>query len=287
MSDQNDDTPSGVLQEQLRRLIEKRQLEIDNHAVLRATPPFKAAVKQLDRIAEEYLLALVAIELMATRWPPFFERLITLRVTPHLVQSVSTAVWMMKEGALDPARRELRFLLEASVKALWLDAGAPRIHDTKFDHADSVKPFDVAGKVETLNDLGRERFGDIVASLKFGLLNEQEAQAYRETATDLYGNLSSFNHMTSGNVARDLRNFDRHRFFGFESVADMDAVARLAKRVLDLALASHFEAFNSGLVGDILVQIFDDRPQWTFRKTRLVGAIVQYFDYKAECSQGG
>ena len=144
MSHRNDDSSPDPLHELLRPLFEDRQRKIEEHAAIRDSPPFRGAVKHLDRLAEDYLLALGAIEWMATRWPPFFE----------------------------PARRELRFLLESSVKCLWLDKGGPKISGTSPDSAHDGMAFDVVAKAEALDDLGQEQFGDIVACLEFGLLDK-------------------------------------------------------------------------------------------------------------------
>ena len=179
------------------------------------------------------VLALTAIDLLASRWPPFFDKLITLRVKPHLVQSLLAAVWLTKEGMLDPALRELRFLLEASVKTLSLDRGSPTTVSAKRDSLQGVKVGDVADKVVLLDDLGRKRFRKIVDGIEFQLLNRTSTKIYRQTAKDLYSKLSTLNHISSVSVMRDLVDFDRGRGFGFETVDNIDSVARLAKRVLD------------------------------------------------------
>lgn len=265
------------MDEILRPIIEARRERIAAHETLRTSQPYQAAIKHLDRMVEQYGMAITAIDLMATRHPPFFDSLITLRVKPHFVQSMMAAASLVKEGMLDPARRELRFLVEASVKTLWLDRGGERTNG-----APDAGSFDVTRKVATLDDLGSRKFGGIVSELEFGLLPDDAVATYRQTATDLYSKLSTYTHVSSANVKRDLANFDRDWSFDFETIQDVEAIAQLAKRVLDLALASHFEAFDHGLVGDVLVNVFDDEPRWLFRKTPLVGAIDRHFDYKAE-----
>lgn len=60
----------------------------------------------------------------------------------------------------------------------------------------------------------------------------------------------------------------------------MNAIARLFRQVFDLALASHFEAFDHGLVGDMLEQCFE--PRWSFLKTSLVAAVDRHLDYTHE-----
>lgn len=277
MADDHVEQPGDPVHELIQRIVEQSHERIKAHEKLRASQPYRAVIVQIDRLLADYGTAINAIDLMATRHPPYFETLITLRMKQHFVQSVVASIYLVKDGMLDPARRELRFLLEASVKTLWLD----RLHERTKVAAKNA-PGDVADKVIALDDLGARRFGEIVSDLEFGLLSQDAAKTYRQTATDLFSKLSTYSHVSAKNVKRDLSNFDRGNTFGHETAADIEAFARVAKRVLDLALASHFEAFDQGLVGDILVQVFDDEPRWTFHKTPLVGAINRHFDYKAE-----
>lgn len=277
MNDGKNILPSDAMAGYIRPINEARHERIEAHEKLRESQPYQAAIKHLDRMVADYSRAINAIDLMAARHPSFFDSLITLRVKSHLVQSMLAAVLLVKVGMLDPARRELRFLVEASVKTLWLDKGGDRGKDLP-----DAGNFDVASKVAALDDFGSRKFKEIVSKLEFGLLSDDAATTYRQTATDLYSKLSTYTHVSAANVERDLTNFDRDQPFGFETVQDVEAIGKLAKRVLDLALASHFEAFDHGLVGDILVNVFDDEQRWLFRKTPLVGAVDRYFDYKAE-----
>jgi hypothetical protein len=86
---------------------------------------YRGAVRQVDRYISDYGLGINAIELMARRNPAYLDERISLRIKPHLVQSMIAASHLIKEGLHDPARREMRFLVEAAVKALWLDQGSP------------------------------------------------------------------------------------------------------------------------------------------------------------------
>jgi hypothetical protein len=267
------------LTEVMRRIHEERQRRSDEHAALRASEAYLGAMRQVDRYLFDYGLGISAIELMATRNPAFFDRLISLRVKPHFVQSMIAASYMIKEGLHDPARREMRFLVEAAVKALWLDQGSPSSRGDR-ERAGVQPPTTVAEKIAALDGIGRQRFDEIVDNLRFGMLDEAASERYRQTAKSLYGTLSTTTHVSSRNVERDFTNFDRGKHFAFETVANVDAIARLLRQVLDLALASHFESFDHGLVGDIFEPCFE--PQWSFLKMPLIGAIDRHFDYKHE-----
>ncbi len=277
MSNHNPD--SDPLVDIIRNIANERQLRADEHAAVRASDAYKGAMRQIDRYILDYGLGINAIDLMATRNPPYFDQLISLRIKPHFVQSMIAASHMIKEGLHDPAKREMRFLVEASIKALWLDQGSPPLRHED-NRGPTLPPRTVAEKAAALDELGRERFSEVVDSLHFGMLDTAASDDYRQMAKSLYGTLSTTTHVSSRNVQRDLANFDKGKHFALETVSDVDAIARLLRRVLDLALASHFEAFDRGLVGDLFEPHF--APGWSFLKMPLVAAVDRHFDYKHE-----
>lgn len=85
-----------------------RNRRADAHATLRDSAPYRGAMLQLDRYIFDYGLGINMIELMATRWHAFFNERISLRIKPHLVQSMIAASHLIREGLHDPARREMR-----------------------------------------------------------------------------------------------------------------------------------------------------------------------------------
>ncbi|MCB5175539.1 hypothetical protein [Microvirga lenta] len=270
----------------LKDIFAKRKARIDEHEKLRASEPFQQALKRVDKLVWEYGEAINAIDFQSTRWPPFYEEFISLRMKQQFAECVISAGQLIKEGFHTPARRELRFLVEASVKALWLDTGSPEISDSRREKPIS-KLSDVKAKVGALDDLGRERFAGIVKSLKFKMIDDAGAEIFRSAALDLYSKLSTHVHVSSQNIGKDLQRFEKGQDIGFETVKDVNSMADLMQRVLDLALASHFEAFMPSLVGDIFVEIFDENKRWTFHKTPLVAAVSRHFDYKAERQSRG
>lgn len=275
----NDEPHSDPLAEMINAVVGDRKRRAEEHAAVRASDAYQGAIRQVDRYITDYGLGINAIGVMATRRHAYFDELISLRMKPHLVQSMIAASHLIKEGLHDPARRELRFMVEASVKALWLDQGSP---DIRPDAAKppTLPPTTVSAKVAALDGLGRERFDEVVDSLTFGMLDNAAGELYRQTAKSLYGKLSTTTHVSSRNVEQDFANFEKGKHFAFETVADVNAIARLFRQVLDLALASHFEAFDHGLVGDMLEPCFE--PRWSFLKTPLVAAVDRHFDYKHE-----
>jgi hypothetical protein len=226
---------SNPLSNYFKDILAARQARIDAHTALRESEGFKSAIARVDRLIADYGIAINAIDFAATRHPPFFETLMTLRLKQQFVESMVATAQAIKEGHHNPARRELRFLLEASIKTLWLDSGCPPIGLPDQDSA-KFRAANVDAKVASLDDLGRERFGEVIGSLKFKLMDEAGASAYRQVANSLYTSLSTHVHISSRVIARDLKAFDRDRYFGFETIGDVNKIVDLMRQVLDLAL---------------------------------------------------
>jgi hypothetical protein len=85
--DPDPDPPVDII----RNIANERQLRADEHAAVRASNAYKGAMRQIDRYILDYGLGINAIEFMATRNPPYFDQLISLRIKPHFVQSMIAA----------------------------------------------------------------------------------------------------------------------------------------------------------------------------------------------------
>jgi hypothetical protein len=105
---------------------------------------------------------------------------------------------------LNPARREMRFLLESSVKVWWCD---------------SVAPSDAAqAKVEFIDDLGSARFREVVDTLHPRLIDDVTRGKLVKIMTNLYSELSTRVHASTSAIGVNLRRFQRGEYLGFESM---------------------------------------------------------------------
>jgi hypothetical protein len=77
--------------------------------------PFQDGLRYLEGITSDFLLAQSYVRLQGSRYDPAEDYLL-FRFAPHLVEAVLAITQNAKEGLQNAARRELRFLLEATVK---------------------------------------------------------------------------------------------------------------------------------------------------------------------------
>ncbi|MBV9481936.1 MAG: hypothetical protein JO249_14455 [Acidobacteria bacterium] len=252
----------------LEAIIEKRNTAIEAHIALRRSPGFATASKRSETLVADYALGLHTVSLMSTRSSAYGKTLLSLKMLDLLLESAISTQSLIREGMLNPARREMRFLLEASIKAWWCD---------------SVDPSGgVQSKIEFLDDLGLARFREVVDTLRPRLLDEPTRQNLVHIITNVYAQLSTHVHASTGDIGVNLNRFRRGEYVGFEAIADVNRVNELFGRVLDVSLAAIFESFDAALLGDVFVQVFDGNSKWTFHKTRFVKSISSHYDYKAE-----
>lgn len=249
-------------------MITNRNAAVEAHEALRQSQGFETASRRTAALVSDYALGLQSIFMMSTRWGGYRQARLSLRMHDLFLESAISTLSMVREGMLNPARREMRFLLEASVKAWWCD---------------SVEPGgNIDAKLQFLDDLGAARFREVVETIEPRMLDPTTKGALVQLVTNLYARLSTHVHASTGGIGVDLRRFEKGQYAGFETIADVNRVNHLFAQVLDVSLAASFEAFDIGLVGDIFVASLDEQPKWAFHKTTLVAAISRHFDYKAE-----
>ncbi|MBS0251109.1 MAG: hypothetical protein JSR78_08590, partial [Proteobacteria bacterium] len=125
-----------------------RDAAIEAHSSLRSSQPFADATQRTEKLVSDYARGLHAVSLMSTRAAVFTETRLSLRILDLLLESAIATLGLIHNGSLNPARREMRFLLEASIKAWWLDAIEPG--------------GSVARKIAFLDDLGAARFREVI-----------------------------------------------------------------------------------------------------------------------------
>lgn len=253
---------------EISRVLEAKRAAIESHENLRASPGFLAATNRTRKLVGDYAVGLNMISMMATRHPDFHGSRLSIRVHDLLLESAISIWGHINNGLLNPARREMRFLVEASVKTWWCDQFSPSEEVTK--------------KVEFLNDLGKTRFRKVAETVRPRLLDAVLAERLPEKLTNLYGRLSTSVHASTGGLQPDLHRFEQGKYLGFEDVADLNRVNDLLAEVLDISLCAAFEAFDEGLVGDIFVVVLDEQTKWAFHRTTLVQSVSEHYDYKAE-----
>jgi hypothetical protein len=241
---------------------------VAEHAELRASEPFVAQTKRLQRLTEGFALGVHSIWLMSTRQPSIYDEFLTFRFIDDALQSV-VAVWALaREGQLTVAKREMRYLLESVSKHVYVDLklmGKPLSAKIAF-LSESVP----SSSVSFIEDFRLYSFGDI------------ENKEFMDEIKNLYSALCRYVHRSPEQVEESLRLLARGVASGFEMPKQLESFVRELQRLYDVLLVLFFNALGLGLAGDVYVQVLDEYSAWPYHKTRFAKLLSKHFNYKAE-----
>lgn len=238
------------------------------HEEVRSSKRHVDADLHLRRLIQDFAVALRASWVAFTRYPNS-DLWLLQRSTDDLLESVIAVPTLTSNGMVNVARRELRYLLEATVKYVYvdqqLDGDAPLEERVRYLGDPSKVP---RSSITTIDDT------------KIWMLDEPEQ--LRHAVKQSFGALSGDVHPSRTAVKERLARAERGEFVGFEGPRVLEAFNGLMSQTLDVVLALIFQGIGPSFTGDLFIQIFDDLPDWKFHRTRFVAQISRHFDYKVE-----
>jgi hypothetical protein len=240
---------------------------IAEHAVVRTSPRYQDARTHLSRVLTDFAFVLRLSWFAFTRQPKSGEWL-QQSMVDDLLESIVAIPLLVEQGILNAGRRELRYLLEALVKFVYVDQQLPAA--------------ELADRVDMLGDKKRVSRSSVEPIDWITLRMVADEDAFRGAVTSAFGALSGYVHPSKKQVDERLRRAAQGEFTGFEGPKLLEAFTQLAIQTLDLAVVLVFEGVGPLFTGDIYIQLLDDRPQWKFHRTKFTPQIGRYFDYKFE-----
>lgn len=236
---------------------------LDDHS-----PELAERIRETQFIARSYLGGLSFVVGMAGQDPDFVNTHLLARLSQDLLQSAVSISALAMEGLLNVAKRELRFLVEASVKIAAVQLGSYRTS--------------VADKVQAFEKELRSPSIAIRKQIELRLLPEREHAAFGEEVGRLYGLTSTYVHLSPDQIKQSIAAAAAGVTAGKERPSDVDDLNRLAERVMAASLVFLFHSVPTWVAGDWLVEHDGSSIDWLFMKSRFIAAMDEQFDYKAE-----
>jgi hypothetical protein len=233
---------------------------------VQAGEQYVAQRKVLDRVSADFIEGIRAANFAFTRYPDADEWLLH-RFTDDFLESAIAIRALAEQGVFNVCRRELRYLLEAAVKHVYVDqqvAGSASLADRLAFLGDTKK-------------VPRSSV-DPVKQLTVRML--RDTSSLTNAVRNAFGALSGYTHLSKKQLEERLQHASHGEYSGFESAATLDAFNRLLVQVYDVVLALVFEGIGPSFTGDLFIHVFDDLPKWRFHRGKLVGEISRFFDYK-------
>lgn len=204
----------------------------------------------------------------AGRDPLYWTQHLLAYVAQDVLQSANAIPLLASNGLLDTARRELRFILEASIKICYVQ------------QADPSSP--ILEKIQRFEDVLDSRKISVKKDLNLYLLSEVGRPWFGTEVGRLYGRGSEYTHLTSTQIRERIRVVDAGRTAGNENADDVRDVHDLVFRTLAVSLVFLLHAVPEYVAGDLLVESDGSSHDWLFARSRWIASIDAYFDYKTE-----
>lgn len=254
------DDPFEAAARQLRESLQAKRAE---HEEDRASDQYRAEVKTLDALTQDFVSALRFAAIAFTRYPDHDEWMLQ-RFTDDLLESAISVLLLAREGVLNVGRRELRYVLEAATKYVFID-----------QQVQGATP--LAERVALLGDTTRVPRSSVepIHEVTFRLV---EGKPFRDAVTSAFGALSGYTHASKQQLDERLRRAARGEWTGFESAATLRTFNRLLFRTYDLVLVLIFEGIGPSFTTDLFEQGLTDQEKWRYHKGRFaqeVRAAVQ------------
>jgi hypothetical protein len=184
------------------------------------------------------------------------------------LQSAIALPMLVQEGIHNVCRRELRFLLEMSIKVC-------RIQQQDYQA-------DIPTKLSALKETFDTTNISMQKQVNLTLLPETEWASFHQEVGCLYGETSGYVHWTSTQIHERIAMIDQGRTSGNESAADIQRLNDLVARGLAVSLVFLFHSVPEYVAGDCLVESDGSSLGWPFSRSKFVAHIDEHFDYKHE-----
>ncbi len=220
------------------------------------------------RIVHDYLSAIRFIIGDSARDPSFGSTHLLSYLSQDLIESAISLVLLAESGSLSVPKRELRFIIESSIKLCYVQQ---KSYSSSVN--DKLIQFD---KELSSSKISMKR------DLKLWMLASSDQEQFDEELGRLYGETSTFVHLTPSQILQRIAAVDAGRTVGFENAGDIDVLNKLISRGFAASLVLLFHSVGQYVAGDFLVDSDGSTIDSYFLGSRFMAAIDESFDYKAE-----
>jgi hypothetical protein len=219
-------------------------------------------------VLHAYLSAIGLIIRDTARDPQFTSNHLLSYLADDFAQSAVSIAMLAHEGGLSVAKRELRFIIESSIKVCYVQR-----HRYASSVQEKLAEFD---KVLSSTNIS------IKSDLNLVMLPATLTDAFNEEIGRLYGKTSGYVHLTPNQILERIAAVDAGRSMGQETAAESEALRDLVSRGLAASLVLLFHSVPDYVAGDWLVERDGSTVDSYLLGSKFIAAMDAYFDYKAK-----
>lgn len=239
-----------------------------DHTSLPPSAEPTAALKTTATIVHEYLAGIGFIIGDTARDPGFGTTHLLSYLSQDFIESAVAISFLAREGSLSVPKRELRFIIESSIKMCYVQQ---KNYSSSIE--DKLKQFD-----KELSSANISIKRDLALSMLPGTLQDE----FDEELGRLYGKTSIYVHLTPPQILQRISAVDAGRTIGYESASEVDELNALISRGFSASLVLLLHSVSEYVAGDWLVDADGATINSYFLGSRFIAAMDSFFDYKHE-----
>ncbi|MBB4081158.1 hypothetical protein GGR28_003809 [Lewinella aquimaris] len=196
------------------------------------------------------------------------ERNFFLRMVDDVTQSVIAIDILAKEGVVNTCLRELRYLIELSIKASIITQNTTKLKIG--EQIEEYKKLLNSSNINPINDL----------KLKF--FDETTEQEFKASVKRTYGLLCNYTHSSSVQITERIARSAAGRTIGFEGSEELSKLNDYIENIYSFVIVFIFNSVPDYVAGDYLVESDGSINPWYFKSSKFISKIDEKFDYKHE-----
>lgn len=225
-------------------------------------------IHRLELATSSYLMAVGFIAQNTSRDPSYNKNNLLSYQIQDFIESAFALDYLVREGLLSVGKRELRFIIESSIKIC---------HIQQKEYTLSIE--------EKLSNFERLLDSPNIScknEIELSLMPSELRDVFKEETGRLYGATSKYIHMTVEQIQNRMQLVDNGRTVGCENQEDVSHFTSLAEKVLAISLTLLLHASPEYVSGDLFSGFDTCQFEWHFLQSKYLAAIDKRFDYKAE-----
>ena len=176
-----------------------------------------------------------------------------------LFESATSITLMTEAGVLNSARRELRFILESSIKIAFIHQENPDLSiDQKLE---SFRSFFDSGSISSKR------------RIDLRLLPADLQQSFYDELGRLHGETSRYVHLTTDQIRDRLEWLERRRFEGRDISPHVSILNKLIKRVLCASVVLLLHSAEFSVIREFLLEKLPDQAYWFLENNEYVRGV--------------
>ena len=235
---------------------------------MEVSPDIAEQIENTWTISRAFLSALKFVVLDSARDSKYFDNHLLAYLAQDYIQSVVSLSVLTHGGIHNTCRRELRFLLEMSIKLCYIQQSQP-------GSAVAVKLDIFKNTLESTNISMQKK-------IDLNLLPESVRAQFYSDVGRFYGETSQYVHLTQEQILERMSQVNAGRSSGFEAASDVERLNSLIGRGTALALVFLFHSIPQYVVGDWLVRKDGQCLNWFYSKSKYIAHMDEHFDDKHE-----